>query len=478
MGSILLVDEEVIQASPESLFEMFGAGEGGGWLFGAECEAPVRGCVVRFELPLDGVLGGMALGTGRIVEVKRPRRIVIEHESPWRGRVTCTIAPTREGSRIRLVAELSEESLRWLLRRRGATLEPEARPDEVPVGLLISQSGPGSLFAGATERLAQLAIEEANECRPPGTRALRLVVGDDGTSPELGVAEARRLVQDEGCPVVIASTTSATFEAIQPVVRELGALLVYSITNEGGPCGSRVFRFGERPWSQLHEAVPQLMSATGTNRWYFIGDDYCWPRATHRCARQIVEQAGGSVVAERFVPLGSRDFTPLLDEIDRSGAELLLSTFVGADAAAFERQFYAAGLRSRCQTLAPALDESTREHIGGVAGEGIWTVFGYFEQLPSAANRGFLQRYRKRFGACSPPVSSFSEAAYEAFHLVIRAAWRARSWDPTEVAGMLASSRFDGPRGQVAVTDHEHLEQSLYLGQAVPGGFAVREAVG
>jgi branched-chain amino acid transport system substrate-binding protein len=221
------------------------------------------------------------------------------------------------------------------------------------------------------------------------------------------------------------------------------------------------------------------MAATGTNRWYFIGDDYCWPRTTSQCARQIVEKSGGSVVAERFVPLGTRDFTPLLEDIHRSDAELVLSTFVGADSVAFERQFHAAGLRARCQTLAPALDEATREHIGAGAGEGIWTVFGYFEQMPTAANRAFLQRYRKRFGPFSPPLSSFSEAAYEAVHLVTRAAWRARSWSPGEVADMLASSSFDGPRGHVAVTDPEHLEQSLYLAQAVPGGgFAVREAVG
>jgi branched-chain amino acid transport system substrate-binding protein len=224
--------------------------------------------------------------------------------------------------------------------------------------------------------------------------------------------------------------------------------------------------------------MPRLMRSTGTSRWYFVGDDYCWPRTTSACARQIVEKAGGSVVAERFVPLGTRDFAPLLEEIERSKAELILSTFVGADEAAFERQFHAAGLRAQCQTLAPALDEATREHIGTLAGDGIWTVFGYFEQLPTAANKAFLQRYRQRFGACSPPLSSFSEGAYEAFHLVTRAAWRARSWEPSEVGRMLACSSFDGPRGHIAVTDPEHLAQTLYLAETVPGGFAVREAIG
>jgi urea transport system substrate-binding protein len=478
VGLLTLVEEEWVAASPAAIFDSFASpGDGAGWLFGARCDDLVRGAVVRFDLPLSSGCGGLLQGLGRIVDVRRPRRIVLEHESPWRGRLTITVTAVGAQSRVRLVVEIPEEALQWLLRRRGVLLDPEATAGEVPIGLLVSRSGPGSYFAGACENLAQLAVEEINEAGPPGGRPLRLVVADDGTSPVLGAAEAQRLVDVEGCRVVVAGVTCGTFEAIQPVVERSGALLIFSLANEGGRTGPRLFRLGERPAAQLAAAVPWLTRHTGGTRWYLAGNAYCWPRAIHRQARPAVARAGGTVAGEVLLPLGTRDFSPLLEDIERFRAELVLSTFVGADEAEFERQFHDAGLRDRCATLAPALDEATREHIGDRAGTGIWTVFGYFAQLPSEANHLFLQRYRTRFSELAPPVSSFSESVYEAVHLAAEAAARAGSWDPTAVGHALGSLTFDGARGLVELRGPGHLEQPLYIARTAPEGFAVQDRV-
>lgn len=477
MGLVQLVEEELVPASPETIFETLAGPDGPGWLFGARCDVLARGSLVRFDFPLDSGLGGLLQGVGRIIELRAPNRIVIEHESPWRGRVAISIKRRGEFSRVRLVVDVPEEALRWFLRRRGALLAPEADLHETPVGLLVSRSGSGSYFAGACEHLARLAVEEINEQGPPQGRPLRLVVGDDATSPLMGAAEARRLVEVEGCRVIVTGVTCATFEAVHPVLHDLDALLVFSLANEGGRTGDRLFRLGERPEAQIASAVPWLAAETDGQRWFLAGNDYCWPHSIHRHARPAVERTGGLIVGERLLPLGTRDFTPLLEEISRAKPELVISTFVGADEAEFERQFHAAGLRETCHTLAPGLDEATREHIGGRAGEGIWTVFGYFAELPGEANKGFLRRYRDRFGDAAPPVSSFSESVYEAVHLVAAAAHRAHSWDPAEVGIELRRASFDGARGLVTVRRPDHLEQALYLAQAVEDGFAVRHRI-
>jgi branched-chain amino acid transport system substrate-binding protein len=482
VGDLVLTDDELIRGSVEEVFDRIASAEGG-WLFDAECEGLRLGAVVRLRLP--AALGsGETLGaTGRVVAVDRPRRLVIEQHAPWRGRLTCLVsdAPASGGapqSRVRLVAEVPEEAIHWLMRHRGVALPPEASCDQQPIGLLVSQSGPANVFAGAAENLARMAVEEINADGPPLGRPLRLVVGDDGTSPALGAVATRRLVEAEGCSVVIASVTSSVFAAASRAIADRRALLVFSVTNEGGPTGDRLVRLGERPAAQLAVAVPRVMERSDGRRWFLAGNDYCWPRATNACARAAVARAGGTVAGERLVPLGTPDLEPVVEAVRRSGADCVLSTFVGADAAAFERAFYRAGLRARCQTLSPGLDEATREHIGAEAGTGIWSVFGYFEDLPTAENRAFLTRYRERFGAWAPPPSSLSESAYEAMHLVADAARRAGSWHPTDVGRAMASSRFTGPRGPVALAGPGALRQELFLAESVPGGYAVREAVG
>jgi urea transport system substrate-binding protein len=483
VGDLVLSTDELIHGSVEEVFDLIASAHGGGWLFGAECDGLHPGAVVRLRLPA-ALQSGEALGaTGRVVAVDRPRRVVIEQHAPWRGRLTCLVddAPGNSAgrqSRVRLVAEVPEEAIHWLLRHRGVALPPEAAADQQAIGLLVSQSGPANVFAGAAENLARLAVEEINAEGPPLGRPLRLVVGDDGTSPAMGALAARRLVDAEGCSVVIASVTSAVFTAASRALADSPALLVHSVTNEGGPTGDRLVRLGERPDAQLAVAVPRVMERSDGRRWFLAGNDYCWPRATNACARAAVARAGGTIAGERLVPLGTRDLEPVIDAIERSGADCVLSTFVGADAAAFERTFYRAGLRARCRTLSPGLDEATREHIGAEAGAGIWSVFGYFEALPTTENRAFVKRYRDRFGQWAPPPSSLSESVYEAMHLVADAARRAGTWHATDVGRAIASSRFDGPRGPVALAGPGALRQELFLAESVPGGYAVREAVG
>jgi len=479
MGSLVFVDEELISSSPDDLFGLFGRCPEAGWLFGSTCDTVARGSVVRFQMPSGWAPGGGILeATGRIVAVEPPHRIVIEHEMPWRGRVTCTILGVGDRSRVRIVAEISEEALRWLMRRRGVELPGSDDTFSYPIGLLTSQSGPASVYAAATEELARMAVDELNADGGVRGRSVRLAVADDATTPAVGAVELRQLVEAEGCRVVVTNVTSATFRALEPVAARSGVLLIHSPLNEGGTTGELLFRLGERPRGQVREAIPRLMAESGCRRWYLAGSDYCWPRATNRWVTRTIERTGGMVAGERYEAVGTRNFAPLLDAIAASGADLVASTFVGGDEVAFERQFFDAGLRDRCRTVAFCLDEATREHIGDRAAAGLWTVWGYLQQLDTPGNAAFLRRYRARTGECSPPVSSLSESVYEAVHLVGAAARRARTFEPAEVGRQLATATFDGPRGRVTVAGPSHQDQALYLAESVPGGFLIRDAVG
>ncbi|MEW9555794.1 ABC transporter substrate-binding protein [Nonomuraea sp. NPDC050783] len=459
------------------MFALFGQGTGAGWLFDADFDDLVRGAVVRFAIPWPAWLGGEGRleATGRIISVSPGRRIVMAHETPWRGRVVCTLTPDGGGTRVRVVAEIDDSGLAWLLTRYG--LEP---PDQAAesgthrIGLLVSLSGSASVFAAASENLARMAVEEANAEGGVRGSPLRLLVADDATSARAGAVQMRRLVR-AGCRAVFTNVTSATFDAIEPVARKSGVLLIHTPVNEGGRGGHGLLRLGERPAAQLSLAVPYLMRDSGGRRWYLTGNDYVWPRASNRQARRIIAAAGGTVAGERYAAIGTRRFDRLLEGIERSGADLVVSTFVGADEAVFERAFHAAGLRSRVRTLSLALDEATREHIGDAAATGLYSAFGYYQQLPTPGNRAFLARYRRHYGRLAPPVSSISESVYEAVHLYVAAARRTRDGEPAMIGKELPGTSLEVPRGRIRVARPDLLEQHMHLVRAVPGGFA-REA--
>lgn len=121
------------------------------------------------------------------------------------------------------------------------------------------------------------------------------------------------------------------------------------------------------------------------------------------------------------------------------------------------------------------LDESTRERIGDTAAAGLWTAFGYFQQLPTAENRAFLARYRDTFGPWAPPVSTLSESTYSAVRLYGTAARQARQDDPGQVVAALHRLRTILPRGSVELTGPHHIRQQLRPAEASAGGFRLLE---
>lgn len=469
MATLALTAEQRIESPPDAVFALFGAGAGAGWVFDAVCDRVAVGAVVTLQAPL----GGERLAVlGRISLVRPPNRIEVRLDQPWRGRLRVRFDADGTGTRVRIVAELDDAGLAWLMRRRGVRTGVEHRTGEHPLGLLTSKSGPGSVFASATENLAAMAVDEVNADGGIRGRPLRLVVGDDATDPAVGAAEAWRLVH-AGCRTILATTTSATFARAAAELHGAGVLLVQPLMNEGGLGGELRVQLGERPEEQLRAAVGPMMRAAGGRRWFLAGNDYVWPQVVHTAARRVLAERGASVVGEGFAALGTRDFTPLVERIVASGADVVLSSFVGADLVAFERQCHAMGVRERCRSLALALDEPTRERIGDTAAAGMRGVAGYFEQLPGEANRSFLRRYRAAHGRFAPPVSSISEAAYESVHLYAGAARRAGENEPRTIARELRTSHSDFPRGTVTVAGPETVWQELFVAEAVPGGFAV-----
>ncbi|MCX6462338.1 MAG: ABC transporter substrate-binding protein [Pseudonocardiales bacterium] len=474
MAGVALTAEQRIDAPPGAVFALFGGSTGAGWLFDASCERVAVGAAVTMQAPLGGepvaVLG--RISAVRPPDPARPGRIELRLDQPWRGRLRVLFEADGGGTRVRIVADLDDTGLAWLMRRRGLPVSERHHAGEHLLGLLTSKSGPGSVFAASTENLAAMAVDEVNADGGIRGRPLRLVVGDDGTDPATGAAEARRLVR-AGCRTLLAATTSATFVHTATELRRSGVLLVQTLMNEGGLGGELCMQLGERPADQLRTAAGPLMAAASGRRWFLAGNDYVWPQVVHAIARPVLAEHRASIVGEAFAPLGTRDFSPLIERITASGADVVLSSFVGADLVAFERQCHAMGVRERCRTLTLALDEPTRERIGDAASAGMWGVSGYFEQLDGAANAAFLRRYRELYGRFAPPVSSIAESAYEAVHLYAGAARRAGEDEPRTIARELRSCRAEFARGPVAVTGPETVRQELFVAEAVAGGFAV-----
>lgn len=438
MTSTTVAAESSVHLGRHEVFALFGCSESAGWLFGARCDRVAEGAAVSMRLPAgqDDGRDGLEI-LGRFSRVVPGSLLVVEHTQPWQGRLTIRFTSLGVAlTRVRVRAEVPPAGLQWLLHRAGVPLPDPPDDGSVRIGAITTMSGTGAIYSGSAEAMAELAAAEVNADGGVAGRRVTLLTADDATDAEQAAFEARRMVR-LGCRAVFVNSTSASFDAVRAAVETSGVLLVHSVINEGGGSSPTVLRLGERPRAQVEALVAPTMRSTGGRRWFLVGQDYVWSHGAHRDARRAVAAAGGQVVGERLTPLGTIDFDEIVEAVQGSGADLVLSSLVGADEVAFERASVRAGLRETTRTVSLVLDESTLAHMGERAAEGLRTALGYFQDAPVDGNAALLVRYREARGAWAPPITALSETVYEAIHQYARvvhrdpdgsAAAHARQW--------------------------------------------------
>ncbi len=350
-------------------------------------------------------------------------------------------------------------------------------PDDgaLRLGAITNASGSGAVYSMSAELMAELAVDEVNADGGVGGLGVQLVTADDATDAVQAGAEAERMVR-LGCRAIFVNSTSASFETVRHALAGRDVLVVHTVLNEGGGVSATAVRYGERPYAQLDALVAPTMAAARGRRWFLVGQSYVWSYGAHATAQRAIARAGGEVVGEALRPLGTSDFSATVERIARSGADLILSSLVGADEVAFERQSEAAGLRETTRTISLALEEATLAHIGPRAGAGLQTALGYFQDSPVAGNSELLRRYRQAYGVWAPAVTALSEVVYEAIHQYARVVHL--DPDGSAAAHGRALRRQRVNRTPDAIGRRDLLRPQLYVAQAHGSSLRILSEVG
>lgn len=342
--------------------------------------------------------------------------------------------------------------------------EPSAPSGEpVRIGILFSNSGPAGIFGQPTANIAEFIEEDINAAGGINGRPVETFMADDATDPAVGRQAMEQLIESDGVDVVLGTHSSATREAAKPLAEDAGVLYIYAALYEGGECSPVMFNTGEVPSQQLAPVIPWMMDETGGRTWFLLGNDYVWPRRSFELARQYIEGAGGDVVGEEYVPLGTQDFSSVAQQIAGSGADLIFPALVGGDAIAFETQALDFGIgQEAIPRLANIYEENVLGAMGPSVTAGMRVTLGYFKEVDNPANSDFVRRYFERFGADAPPHMTFSSHIYDAALLYAAAANAAGTTETAAVAAALEGLTLSTPTGDITVTDSRHLAQPIY----------------
>lgn len=335
----------------------------------------------------------------------------------------------------------------------------------IRIGVLHSMSGTMSMNERPLVDAVRLAVEEINAAGGLLGRPVEMVVADGRSDHDVFAAEAERLIASEKVSALFACWTSTCRKAVKPVVEKHQNLMFYPLQYEGLEQSPAIFYTGSVPNQQIIPGTRWALDTLG-KRIYLLGSDYLFPLAANFIIRDMVNANNGTVLAERYRPLGDADFGAVVAEIHALRPDVVLNTVNGDSNTHFFRALHEAGLGA-IPVVSFSVAEEGLKALGSEAYHpNHYAVWSYFQSLPGEANQRFVAAFRKRYGAdrvTSDPV----EAAYVGVLLWAQAVREVGTDAPEQVNHAVLLQSTAAPSGIAAVDrGTRHLWKYVRIGKA------------
>lgn len=269
----------------------------------------------------------------------------------------------------------------------------------IRIGVMNDQSGPYADNCGpGSVASVRLAVEDFGG--KIGDTPIEVVIADDQNKPDIGVAIAKKWVEQDGVDMILGCSASSIALAVQDVMAEAKKPYMLAGTASSETTNSKCSPMGMN-WAYdtytLAKGTVQAQLEDGMDTWFFITVDYTFGKQWQADATRFIEAAGGKVVGEALHPLNSNDFSSLLLQAQASGAKVIGIANSGSDLANVIKQAKEFGIVEAGQRLAPLGIQVNAVHgIGLDSTQGLVISSAAYWDL-NDETRAFAKRYGEAF---------------------------------------------------------------------------------
>lgn len=332
----------------------------------------------------------------------------------------------------------------------------------VKLGLMPPLTGIVALYGEEISRAGGIACDEINENGGVLGRPLELIIVDDGSLPETAVPAAQKLVNDHGCAAIIGNLLSNSRIAVADRVADPTRTPYLNFSFYEGSIWNRYFfNFAALPNQQIEKMIPYMAHNYGP-KMYFAGSNYEWPRGSIDAGKRALGHAGGEVVGEQYLPIGSTEVEALLLDVAKSGADVFVPYFAGTDQINLLTQFTNKGLKARMAVVMGHYDEAMVSGLPPKVRAGFYSSNTYFMGIDTPENANYLTRLGRLEGVDgiwpngNGVLTNFGEGTYNCVHAFAKAAETALSIDSEALVEALEQVSITGPQGRIDMDPRTH----------------------
>ncbi|NDD99322.1 urea ABC transporter substrate-binding protein [bacterium] len=263
----------------------------------------------------------------------------------------------------------------------------------IKVGILHSRTGDLAQSEVPVLLATLAAIDEINQGGGINGELVEPLVEDGASDPVQFALGANRLL-DQGATTIFGTWTSASRKAVNEVLEKRGGILFYPVQFEGLEDSPHILYLGVAPNQQLLPAASWALKNIG-KRFYVIGSDYIYPKASLEILRLYMPSQGAEIVGSELVSLSEKNFTQAVAKIRLAKPDVIINLING------ERNRNLFTLLENDDQLKKTaiISLSVTEDLiqtWSVELQNHFLCWSYFQNLKEEINLEFLARLRKR----------------------------------------------------------------------------------
>ncbi len=373
---------------------------------------------------------------------------------------TKTVPPTEEVEEKEPTEEVEEE--------------PTPAPEPIVIGLMTDKSGALAIYGPSQTQGFYLGLEYATGgTMEVAGRPLEVIEKDNGSDPETGVSQARELIEAEGADILVGNISSGVALAVSPVAEENDVIFIAEpaaapqIT--GANFSPNTFRTSRTSYQDAMVMGAGLLEMGDT--FVQIAPDYAFGYGSACSFYPVIKEGGGEFVlkdnAEEcgtiFAPIDTTDFTPYINQVLESGADVLIITWAGAGFAPLFQQMSQLGVFDE-MVVGTGVGDNQTLAAGYADAVGSVGVQVYHYTLPDTEiNDWLVQRHREEYGT---PPDLWAAGGMMAAIMTVEGLEATEGDTNADALRAVYEDNFsfDGPKGKVLIRPYDHVAlQNLYF---------------
>ncbi len=348
--------------------------------------------------------------------------------------------------------------------------------ETITVGYAVPTTGVYSLLGDSIINGFDMYIEEQGG-EIDGIE-VETVSRDTGGDTDTGVSVTRELLVENGADAIVGPVSSAVaMSMMQTIENEASAVWLnanagdYRVTRDG--CMRYHFRTSFNDWQTSAPLAPWVYDNVADNV-VIAYADYAFGENSRDFFSEEFEDAGGTVVDEIGVPLGTDDFSPYLGDIEGSGADAIYSFFAGSDAVNYITQGDDFGLFEDMNQTGSGflLSEDTLPAQGDSALD-MYSLLHFASEAEQT--QSFAEAYHDMF---EENANVYAVQGYDSAQAFFGAIEESGSSDVDDMIEAMRGMEIDSPRGSFRFhEDTNEPIQDLYIREVVEGDDGPRNQV-